>query len=109
MPEAYAVLFELAKALNKAKAESGDTAQLAYVLKHLGGILGILQLDPTDYLQGRLSDNSEQIAEIEGLIKQRNDARANKDWAAADAARDALKALNIELEDGPEGTSWRKV
>ena len=106
MPEAIAVLFEVAKDLNKAKAENGDSAELAHVLVHLGGILGVLQLEPEAYLQGG-SDNDN--VEIEALIKQRNDARASKDWAAADAARDALKALNIELEDGPQGTTWRRI
>ena len=47
--------------------------------------------------------------EIEALIKQRNDARAAKDWAAADAARDALTAKGVVLEDGPNGTTWRKA
>lgn len=106
MPEAIAVLFEVAKDLNKAKAENGDSAELAQVLVHLGGILGVLQLEPEGYLQGGSDDDN---AEIEALIKQRNDARASKDWAAADAARDALKALNIELEDGPQGTTWRRI
>jgi cysteinyl-tRNA synthetase len=109
MPEAYAVLFEVAKALNKAKTEDGEAGQLAFVLKHLGSVLGILQLDPKAYLQGSASGNDDEVAEIERLIQQRNDARASKDWAAADAARDALKALNVELEDGPNGTTWRKL
>jgi cysteinyl-tRNA synthetase len=42
------------------------------------------------------------------LIKQRNDARANKDWASADDARAQLAELNIVLEDGEKGTKWRK-
>ncbi|MEG1652814.1 MAG: cysteine--tRNA ligase, partial [Hafnia sp.] len=45
---------------------------------------------------------------IEALIKQRNDARAAKDWAMADSARDQLNALGIVLEDGPQGTTWRR-
>ena len=45
------------------------------------------------------------MAEIEALIKQRNEARAAKDWALADAARDRLNEMNIVLEDGPQGTS----
>jgi cysteinyl-tRNA synthetase len=47
-------------------------------------------------------------AKIEALIKQRNEARAAKDWAAADAARNELTAMGIVLEDGPNGTTWRK-
>ena len=49
------------------------------------------------------------MAEIERLIEERRKARANKDWAAADAARDALKVMGIELEDGPSGTTWHRI
>jgi cysteinyl-tRNA synthetase len=57
-------------------------------------------------MQGDESDD--EVAMIEALIKQRNDARANKDWPSADDARDKLAALNIILEDGANGTTWRK-
>ncbi|WJG10646.1 cysteine--tRNA ligase [Aliiglaciecola sp. LCG003] len=104
-PEAFAVLFDLAKEINKA---SGQTAaDLSGLLVKLGGILGILQLSPNQYLQGGAGDEDE-VAKIEALIKARNDARASKDWAAADAARDGLNALGVVLEDGPKGTVWRK-
>ena len=106
MPEAYAVLFEVAKDLNKAKVDGQDAGKYAQVLVHLGGVLGVLQNDPVFYLQG---DASDDVAEIEALIMKRNQARADKDWGAADAARDALKALNVELEDGPTGTTWRRL
>lgn len=104
-PEAFAVLFDLAKDLNKASGQ--EKAELGGVLKKLGAVLGILQLEPTSYLQGGNSDDDE-VAHIEGLIKARNDARANKDWPAADKARDALAALGVVLEDGAGGTTWRK-
>lgn len=48
------------------------------------------------------------MAKIEALIKQRNDARKNKEWALADAARDELTAMGIVLEDGAQGTTWRR-
>jgi cysteinyl-tRNA synthetase len=112
-PEAMAVLFELARDLNKAKlAELSNSKELAGLLVKLGGILGILQQEPSLFLQSGLrgqSQDKSEVQEIEALIKQRNDARAAKDWAAADAARDALKALNIVLEDGANGTSWRRA
>jgi len=110
-PEAMAVLFDVAKELNKAKAEeqSGHSraSDLAGILLNLGKVLGILQRSPSEYLQGDQQD-ADEVAEIEALIKARNDARAAKDWPAADAARDGLNALNIILEDGPSGTTWRK-
>lgn len=110
LPEAFAILFEIAKDINKAKVEENvEVGKYAFVLKHVGSILGILQMDPSHYLQGRTEDDGDEVATIEALIKQRNDARASKDWATADSARDALKALSVELEDGPSGTTWRKV
>lgn len=106
-PGALAVLFELAREINKLKAENQMEAnKLASRLKQLAAVLGLLEQEAETFLQGD-ADNDE-VAKIEALIKQRNDARAAKDWAAADAARDALKAMNIILEDGANGTTWRK-
>lgn len=93
-PEAFSVLFDLVRDLNKAKAQ--EAQDLAGVLVKLGAVLGILQLDPDQYLQGD-AGSEDEVAHIENLIKARNDARANKDWAAADLARDALTALNLSL------------
>ncbi|MFT5674509.1 MAG: cysteinyl-tRNA synthetase [Paraglaciecola sp.] len=104
-PEAFAVLFDLARDLNKAKNDGENAQDLAGLLVNLASVLGILQKKPSEYLQG---DADSDVAEIEGLIKARNDARVSKDWSAADAARDALKAMNIVLEDGAKGTSWRR-
>ena len=56
---------------------------------------------------GAQADDGE-VAEIEALIQQRLDARKAKDWAAADAARDRLNEMDIVLEDGPQGTTWRR-
>lgn len=106
VPEAYAVLFDIARELNKQKANAEQAANLAGMLKKLGAILGFLQLDPESYLQGGNNDEAEKI---EQLIAARNKARTDKDWAAADAARDALNAMNVVLEDGPSGTTWRKA
>ncbi|MDG1750323.1 MAG: cysteine--tRNA ligase, partial [Thalassotalea sp.] len=107
-PEALAVLFELSKELNVAKQNNADnTVELASLLKGLGSLLGLLQLDPASFLQG--GGDNDEVAEIEALIKQRNDARASKDWASADDARDKLKALSIILEDSAGKTTWRKA
>jgi len=109
VPEAYSVLFDLARDLNKHKSQGDagaeEAGKLAAVLKGIGGILGFLQRDPKAFMQ---SGNDDEVAEIEALIKARNDARAAKDWGAADAARDKLTALGIVLEDGAGGTTWRR-
>ncbi|MCC2604539.1 cysteine--tRNA ligase [Planctobacterium marinum] len=105
-PEAFAVLFELAKDINRAQSDTVKQS-LAATLKFLGNVMGFLQLSPEIYLQGG-AGNDDEAAMIEALIKKRNDARAAKDWAQADAARDELNALNVVLEDGPGGTTWRR-
>ncbi|MDD7569072.1 MAG: cysteine--tRNA ligase [[Actinobacillus] rossii] len=107
-PGALAVLFELAREINKLKAEDqGKANLLASRLKQLAGVLGLLEQDPKTFLQGNAADD--EVSKIEALIKQRNDARAAKDWAAADAARDALKEMGVVLEDSASGTTWRKL
>ena len=106
-PIALSILFDVAKAINKCKNDDpAEAGRLASILVQLGNILGILSNDPASFLQSGGDDD--EVAKIEALIAQRNTARANKDWAAADSARDQLNALNIILEDGPQGTSWRK-
>ncbi|MDO6720608.1 cysteine--tRNA ligase [Psychrosphaera sp. 1_MG-2023] len=111
-PEALAVLFELAKQLNKEKeadATSGDNlaADTAGLLVNLGKVLGMVQNPPEAFLQGE--QNDDDVAEIESWITRRNTARVEKDWAAADEARDKLNELGVILEDGPGGTTWRKL
>lgn len=106
-PEAIAVLFELAKELNLAKQNNADNiAELAFTLTALGNLLGILNQNPSDFLQGQGDDD--EVAEIEALIAQRNQARAEKNWALADEARDKLNTMNIVLEDSAGKTTWRK-
>ena len=106
-PNALSVLFEMAREINKLKTEDTEKANgLAARLRELAGILGLLQQDPEKFLQAGSDDD--EVAKIEALIKQRNEARAAKDWAAADLARNELTAMGIVLEDGPNGTTWRK-
>ena len=104
-PEAMSVLFDLARELNRVRdSQPQQAAQLASVLKELAEVLGLLQQAPEQFLQG----DSDDVALIESLIAKRNNARAEKDWAAADAARDELTAMGIVLEDGADGTQWRR-
>ena len=70
-------------------------------------LLGLLQKDPEDWFKGGAS--SDDQAEFDAIALRRQEARAAKDWAAADAARDEAKAKGIVLEDGPDGTTWRKA
>lgn len=106
-PEALPILFELAKELNRVKdSDAQQAGQLASLMLELGGVLGILAQDVESFLQG---EHDSETAEIEALIAARNQARADKDWAAADVARDRLTEMGIVLEDGANGTTWRKA
>ncbi|MDN3377052.1 MULTISPECIES: cysteine--tRNA ligase [unclassified Pseudoalteromonas] len=107
-PEALPVLFELAKELNRVKdSDATQAGKLAYILRSIGEVLGVAQQAPEAFLQGGQADD--EVAQIEALIVKRNDARVNKDWAAADEARDALNALGVVLEDSAGKTTWRKA
>ena len=107
-PEALAVLFDLAGQVNRLRDEGSDTAlQKAGLLKKLANVLGLLEADPETYLQGG-AGGGDDVEQIESLIQQRLDARANKDWAEADRIRDELNAMNIELEDKEGKTIWRR-
>lgn len=99
-PEALSVLFDLSRTLNKT-----PSASLAATLKHLGGILGLLQDSPQVFLQTGLQDAKR--AHIEGLIAERLEARAQKNWARADEIRKQLLQEGVVLEDTAEGTTWR--
>lgn len=107
-PEAYSVLFDMAREVNRIKTEDITAAsKLGALMRELADVLGLLSQDPESFLQGGAGEDDD-VAEIEALIKARNDARAAKNWAAADEARDALAALNVVLEDGAGGTTWRR-
>ncbi|EKN3356493.1 cysteine--tRNA ligase [Yersinia enterocolitica] len=108
-PEAYSVLFDIAREVNRLKAEDITAANaLAAELRKLAHVLGLLEQDPELFLQSGAQADGDEVAKIEALIKQRNDARSSKDWVLADSARDQLNELGIVLEDGPQGTVWRR-
>jgi len=118
-PEAVAVLFELANEVNRSGSKTA-----AVMLKSLGGVLGLLADDPTQFLQGQVvaklnvtegSDTLHSSAatahtreSIENLISARNAARKAKNFAESDRIRGELLAAGILLEDGPAGTTWRR-
>jgi cysteinyl-tRNA synthetase len=73
-------------------------------LRALGGVLGLLQRDATDFLRGQAGD----AAQIEEKIALRAAAKKAKNYAEADRIRAELAAQGIVLEDGPSGTTWRR-
>ena len=109
-PIALAVLFDLARELNRLKTTDLEkSAVLAGTLLKLAGILGVLQDDPENFLKGgETAENGFTETEIEQLIQGRLEAKEGKDWAKADQIRDQFKAQGIVLEDVPGGTNWRR-
>ena len=106
-PEAYSVLFDMVREINRLKTtDMAQASAMAVAMKQLADVLGLLHQAPDAFFKGEGSDD--EVAEIEALIVERNRARAEKDWPAADVARNRLNELGVVLEDGPSGTTWRK-
>ena len=103
-PKAMAVLFELAKEINKSK-----DAGLAGLLVKLANQMGLLEQDATAFFKSQPSRSQLTDEAIEQLIVERKEARTNKDFARSDEIRDLLSAQGIELLDSPTGTTWRKA
>ncbi len=105
-PIALSILFEIAKHANTEREDDKVQAgALSELLKKLGNHIGIMGYDAEDYLKMgiELSD-----AKIDEKIRQRESARASKDFAMSDQIRDELLALGIILEDSINGTTWRR-
>lgn len=73
-----------------------------------GAVLGIMNSDPSDFISRMEKPSDINESEIEELIKQRKEARAQKEWAKADEIRNRLKEMGIVLEDKEGVTKWRK-
>ncbi|NNJ91600.1 MAG: cysteine--tRNA ligase [Gammaproteobacteria bacterium] len=108
-PVALAVLFDLVRDINTLRnTDSNAAAGAAALLRKLAQILGFLQSDPEEFLRGQAADDGLSDDKINELVQQRVEAKQNKDWAMADKIRDDLKEQGIIVEDGPEGSSWRR-
>ena len=102
-PAAFAELFAMATRLETATGKG--RAQAKGELLAAANLLGFLFGDPEAWFQAGVTDDLRE--KVDALIAQRIEARAAKDWAAADRIRDELTALNIEVMDGPTGATWR--
>lgn len=108
VPQALAIVHETVRAGNAA-LDAGDDDAAARALVEVGRMTGVLGLNPTDPQWGGTGDGAEHEALdglVQTLIAQRAQARADKDWTAADRIRDAIAAAGIVLEDSAHGTHW---
>ncbi len=103
-PEAMAVLFDLANEVNR-----NQLAEAAAQLKALAGVLGLLQRDAQEFLQGGANEGGLDDATIQTRIEARIAAKKAKNFAEADHIRKELLEAGIVLEDTPQGTTWRRV
>jgi cysteinyl-tRNA synthetase len=107
-PAAIAAIHDAVREGNTALA-AGDEKAVAGALGSVRAMLGVLGLDPLDPRWSGGGD--ERLGQVtDGLValalEQRQAARARKDFAAADAIRDQLKSLGVQVEDTPQGTRW---
>ncbi|MEF8713309.1 MAG: cysteine--tRNA ligase [Accumulibacter sp.] len=105
-PDACAALFDLASEVNRSKS-----AGLSGQLRGLAGLLGLLKRDPQGFLQGSPALGAEEMSveAIEMLIANRLAAKKRKDYVEADRIRSGLLAAGVVLEDGAQGTHWRRA
>lgn len=111
-PEALAVIFELAKEVNQAKKENDidKAAGIAVLMRALASSLGLLNQGAETWFKGMANQDSNALSddEINSLIEQRKQARADKNWTEADTLRDVLNEHKIIIEDSATGSTWRR-
>ncbi len=103
--EAVAVLFDLCREMNTCLDTGRDVSSLATEFYSLSAILGLLQADPEHWFHGQELD----AEEINTLIAERAKARKARNFGRADDIRKELADMGVLLEDGSQGTSWKRV
>jgi cysteinyl-tRNA synthetase len=106
IPLAISKLHDLATSINKT-TDTTERSRLSGILKISSRLIGILQQDPEQWFKGTVAGLTPD--QVEAQIQARREARNNKDFAESDRIRDDLLKQGIVLEDGPAGTTWRKV
>ncbi len=109
-PAAVATIYTTVKQGNQS-LEAGDAAAIREAYAAVRAMLGVLGLDPADPAWAAYAGgDADLVPVVDGLVKtlldQRQEARARKDYAAADSIRDSLGALGVQVEDTPQGPKW---
>jgi cysteinyl-tRNA synthetase len=104
-PNALAVLFDLARAINRSKDEGAGAGDIATAQAKLRELMMVLGLRPDAASTGDTGQAATPFIEL--LLEVRRDLRAAKQWQLADKVRDSMTKLGVALEDNPQGTSWR--
>jgi cysteinyl-tRNA synthetase len=106
-PRALAALFDLSRDANRS-ADPAERGRLAARLRASGELLGLLAARPEAWFTAETAESLSN-ADVERLVTERREARARLDFAAADRVRLQLTQAGIAIEDGPDGTRWRRV
>ena len=108
-PQALAVLFNTVREGNQA-LDRGDLPAVGAALASVTAMLGVLGLDPAapEWASAASTDDLTPVVDrlVQTVLSQREQARARKDWASADAIRDALKDAGLTIEDTKDGARW---
>ena len=104
-PQAIAVLMELANDANKSE-DATEQLRLKNQLLAAGKELGILASEPAEWFAFDPSGSIDKDR-VEALVRDRTQARAEKNWQRADEIRDELAEMGVQIKDGPDGTEWR--
>ena len=106
IPRALAVLHEQTRAGNAALAAGEDASEAANAVMSMAEVLGLAQLMSFNAEGTSGAEHEALDALIQAVLAERADARAQKDWAKADAMRDLLASAGVQVKDGANGSSW---
>ena len=106
---AVTLFHEIAGELNRLEDKASEhAARLAGTLVRLGGVLGVMQMAPGEFLHAAAGNGDISPEDINRLVEERAQAKAVKNYAEADRIREQLTGQGIILEDGPGSTTWRR-